>query len=60
MKMTTRKYESPLGRDIGTSKATKGRGWKGLKGQAALALAVSLWIGGSGAALAEKVTVPAG
>ena len=56
MKMNTRKYESPLGRDIGTSKATKGRGWKGLKGQAALALAVSLWIAGGGAAWAESVS----
>ena len=53
--MDTRKYGSPLGRDIGTSKATKGRGWKGLKGQMALALAVSLWIAGGGAAWAEDV-----
>ena len=53
MKMTTRKYESPVGRDIGTSKATNGRGWKGLKGQMALALAVSLWIGSSGFASAD-------
>ena len=51
--METRKYESPLGRDIGTSKATKGSGWKGLKGQMALALAVSLWIGSSGFASAD-------
>ena len=60
MKMTTRKYESPLEGDISLNKATKGRGWKGLKGQAALALAVSLWIGGSGVALAAEVIVQDG
>ena len=60
VKMDTRKYECPLGGDVGTSKANKGRGWKGLKGQAALALAVSLWIGGSGVALAEEVIVQDG
>ena len=54
--MTTRKYESPLGGDIGTSKANKGRGWKGLKGQMALALAVSLWIAGMGSASAGSVS----
>ena len=53
--MNTRTYGSPLGRDIGTSKATKGRGWKGIKGQMALALAVSLWIAGGGVASAENV-----
>ena len=46
VKMETRKYECPLGGGISTSKANKGRGWKGLKGQMALALAVSLWIAG--------------
>ena len=51
--MDTRKYKSPLGGDISTSKTNKGRGWKGLKGQAALALAVSLWIGCSGVAWAD-------
>jgi len=45
-KMGRRKYDSPLEGDIRLNKATKGRGWKGLKGQMALALAVSLWIGG--------------
>ncbi|WP_290656932.1 hypothetical protein [Anaerovibrio sp.] len=44
--MGRRKYDSPLEGDIRLNKATKGRGWKGLKGQMALALAVSLWIGG--------------
>ncbi|WP_027406107.1 autotransporter outer membrane beta-barrel domain-containing protein [Anaerovibrio sp. RM50] len=48
--METRRYCSPLGRDIDTSKATKGRGWKGLKGHMALALAVSLWIATGGVA----------
>ena len=55
--MTTRRYCSPLGRDIYTSKANKGMGWKGLKGHMALALAVSLWIAGGGAAWAEEITV---
>ncbi|WP_143272210.1 hypothetical protein, partial [Anaerovibrio sp. JC8] len=50
--METRKYNSSPEGDIGTSKATKGRGWKSLKGQAALALAVSLWIGCGGIASA--------
>gem|GEM_PF-1839039 len=54
--MTTRRYESPLGRDISLNKAAKGRGWKGLKGQMALALAVSLWIGGAGVAGATSIT----
>jgi len=49
----TSKYNSPLRGDISTSKANKGKGWKGLKGQAALALAVSLWIGGAGVASAD-------
>ena len=48
--MTTRRYCSPLGRDIDTSKANKGMGWKGLKGHMALALAVSLWIATGGVA----------
>ena len=51
--METRKYNSPLGGDTSTNKANKGKGWKGLKGQAALALAVSLWIGGAGVASAD-------
>ncbi|WP_143272212.1 hypothetical protein, partial [Anaerovibrio sp. JC8] len=44
--MRTEKHRSPLEKDNSTSKANKGNGWKGLKGQAALALAVSLWIAG--------------
>ena len=55
--MDTRKYGSPLGRDISLNKAAKGRGWKGLKGQMALALAVSLWIGSSGMAMAQETTI---
>uniref|UniRef100_UPI00388F4FF4 hypothetical protein n=1 Tax=Anaerovibrio sp. TaxID=1872532 RepID=UPI00388F4FF4 len=51
--METWKYDSPLGGDISNRTVTKGRGWKGLKGQAALALAVSLWIGSSGMAWAD-------
>ncbi|WP_027397776.1 autotransporter domain-containing protein [Anaerovibrio lipolyticus] len=60
--MTTRKYEYPLGGDISLNKANQGRGWKGLKGHMALALAVSLWIAGSGMASAEVVITsePAG
>ncbi|ORT98790.1 hypothetical protein D081_2387 [Anaerovibrio sp. JC8] len=57
--METRKYESPLGRDISTHKATNGRGWKSLKGQAALALAVSLWIAVGGVEAAD-ITIGTG
>ena len=55
--MEIKKYNSPLERDISLNKATKGRGWKVLKGQMALALAVSLWIGGGGAAYAGSEDV---
>ena len=48
--MNTRKYESPLGGDISTHKVP----WKSKKARMALALAVSLWIGGSGVAWAEE------
>ncbi|MBE6106637.1 autotransporter outer membrane beta-barrel domain-containing protein [Anaerovibrio lipolyticus] len=51
--METRKYNSPLGGDISTNKTNKGKGWKGIKGQAALALAVSLWIAGGSMASAS-------
>ncbi|WP_369824018.1 hypothetical protein, partial [Anaerovibrio sp. JC8] len=47
--METRKYNSPLG---GDKTSTKYR-WIGPKVQAALALAVSLWIGGAGVASAS-------
>ncbi|KHM52184.1 hypothetical protein SAMN02745671_02190 [Anaerovibrio lipolyticus DSM 3074] len=52
--METRKYSSPLGGDISLNKDTKGRGWKGLKGQMALALAVSLWMATGGVAWADE------
>ncbi|ORT98972.1 outer membrane autotransporter barrel protein [Anaerovibrio sp. JC8] len=42
--METRKYGSPLGENISSRKGV----WKGKKAQMALALAVSLWIGGMG------------
>ena len=59
VKMDTRKYSSPLGGDISLNKANKGKGWKGLKGQMALAFAVSLWIacGGVASADAENKTI---
>lgn len=57
VKMDTRKYSSPMRGDISLNKAAKGRGWKGLKGQMALALAVSLWIGSSGVAMAQEIVV---
>ena len=44
MKMEAGKYISPLGGEHQHSQATSGKKWKGLKGQAALALTVSLWI----------------
>lgn len=53
--MNTGKYESPLGGDISLNKAAKGKGWKCLKGQTALALAVSLWIAGGSVAWAADV-----
>jgi len=43
MKMITLKYICPLGGQQ-HPQATSGKKWKGLKGQAALALTVSLWI----------------
>lgn len=49
--MTMSKHNGLFGRDTG--RAAKSKGWKGLKRQAALALAVSLWIGGAGVASAD-------
>ncbi|WP_027406105.1 autotransporter outer membrane beta-barrel domain-containing protein [Anaerovibrio sp. RM50] len=57
--METRKYKSPLGGDISNRKVAKGNGWKGLKGQAALALAVSLWIAVGGVEAAD-ITIGTG
>ncbi|WP_037330117.1 hypothetical protein, partial [Anaerovibrio lipolyticus] len=54
--METQKYSSPLGGDIVTGKANKGKGWKGLKGQMALALAVSLWMATGGIVSAGQST----
>ena len=56
--MTMSKHNGLFGRDTG--RAVKSKGWKGLKGQAALALAVSLWIGGTGIALAEDPATAGG
>lgn len=49
--MTMSKHNGLFREDTG--RAAKSKGWKGLKGQAALALAVSLWIGGAGVASAD-------